>query len=473
MVVARTRDLRKRCNPGSRFVVLTDVRRLRPGGFTIFVFVVAAACTLGAIGTHGRTRGSSSTCPDAPGFICSTLAVPLDRSGHARGTLGLRVAAQQGSAPRGVVVFLTGGPGQPGEPFAGRVAARMGHAFSGYRLVLFDQRGTGGTALRCPALQRQMGSSDLAVPTRRAVVSCARAIGPKRRFFTTADTVEDLEALRRSLGVDKLTLDGVSYGTFVAERYAIRHPTHVARLVLDSVVPHPTLDPLYVADAKAVARVLRLVCREQRCPGDPARDFAFAVRHRAIGNRLLDALVTMSVADPSYPGVSSGLHAARSGNWRPLLNLIVRWRPERTPAEFLSQGLHASTLCGDTRMPWGSSAVALSRRPSALRRAVAKLRDADVWPLTRGILAGNGIVKTCLWWPPTPAPPEPRAAKLPPVPTLLLAGDHDLSTPLTWARDEARAAPKGKLVVIHGSGHSTQMRASVDTARDAVAEFLH
>ena len=435
--------------------------------------MVAAACTLGAIATHGRTHGPSSACPDAPGFTCSTLAVPLDRSGHVRGTLGLRVAAQQGNAPRGVVVFLTGGPGQPGEPFAARVAARMGHAFSGYRLVLLDQRGTGGTALSCPALQRQMGSSDLAVPTRPAVVSCARAIGPKRRFFTTADTVGDLEALRRSLGVDKLTLDGVSYGTFVAERYALEHPTHVARLVLDSVVPHPTLDPLYVADGKAVARVLRMVCREQRCSSDPARDLAFAVRHRPIGNRLLDALVTMSVADPSYPGVLTGLHAARSGNWRPLLNLVARWRPQRTPAEFLSQGLHASTLCGDTRMPWGSSDAPVARRAAALRRAVAKIRDADVWPLTRGILAGNGIVRTCLWWPPTPAPREPRAAKLPPVPTLLLAGDHDLSTPLAWARDEARAASKGKLVVIHGSGHSTQMRASVDTARDAVAEFLH
>jgi pimeloyl-ACP methyl ester carboxylesterase len=456
-----------------RFVVLLNVRRLRPGGFTIFVFVVVAACTLGAIATHGRTRASGSACSDAPGFTCSTLPVPLDRTGHFRGTLGLRVAAQQGNAPRGVVVFLTGGPGQPGEPFAARVAARMAHAFSGYRLVLFDQRGTGGTALRCPALQRQMGSSDLAVPTRRAVVSCARAIGPKRRFFTTAETVEDLEALRRSLGVDKLTLDGVSYGTFVAERYALKHPTHVARLVLDSVVPHPTLDALYVADGKALARVLRMVCREQRCSGDPARDLAFAVRRRPVGNRLLDALVTMSVADPTYPGVISALHAARSANWQPLLTLVRRWRPERTPAGVLSQGLHASTLCGDTRMPWGSSAAPAARRAAALRRAEARIRDADVWPLTRGILAGNGIVKTCLWWPPTPAPGQPRAAKLPPVPTLLLAGDHDLSTPLTWARDEARRAPKGKLVIVRGSGHSTQMRASVDTARDAVAEFLH
>ena len=58
----------------------------------------------------------------------------------------------------------------------------------------------------------------------------------------------DLEALRVALGADKLTLDGVSYGTFVAERYAMAHPDRVARLVLDSVVPAAGLDGLEVDD---------------------------------------------------------------------------------------------------------------------------------------------------------------------------------------------------------------------------------
>jgi pimeloyl-ACP methyl ester carboxylesterase len=56
---------------------------------------------------------------------------------------------------------------------------------------------------------------------------------------------------------------------------------------------------------------------------------------------------------------------------------------------------------------------------------------------------------------------------------LLLAGDRDLSTPLALARDEARRAPKGQLVVVHGAGHSTQLRATAPTARAALATFLH
>jgi pimeloyl-ACP methyl ester carboxylesterase len=48
----------------------------------------------------------------------------------------------------------------------------------------------------------------------------------------------------------------------------------------------------------------------------------------------------------------------------------------------------------------------------------------------------------------------PSQGALPDVPVLLLAGTHDLSTPLEWARAEAALAPDGTLVVFPGLGHS-------------------
>jgi pimeloyl-ACP methyl ester carboxylesterase len=413
-------------------------------------------------------------CAEAPGFTCSTLYVPVDHRGDAPGRMGLQVAVQNGRAPRGVLLFLTGGPGQPGAPFGARLAERLGPVVAGYRLVLIDQRGTGGAALQCPALQAQMGSTDLAPPTKAAVAACATAIGPRRRFFGTTETVQDLEVLRRSLGVAKMSIDGVSYGSFVAERYALRYPGHVARLVLDSVVPHEAADPLSVANAHAVARVLRAVCREAQCRSDPAEDVAAVVRRWKVGPQLLNALVTMSVAEPSFSGVLDALDAARRGTRGPLDILLRRWGPDSsTPAEALSQGLHASALCADTPMPWGDNSTPLARRAAALRRAVAKIPAAAVWPFDRSIAAENGIVKTCLYWPPTPAPLKPTAADLPPVPALLLAGDRDLSTPLAWAQDEAAHAPRGELVVVAGAGHSVQLRAQSEAGRDAVRAFLH
>src|SRR5690349_14810886 len=132
--------------------------------------------------------------------------------------------------------------------------------------------GTGGGALDCPALQQEMGASDLTVPTRSAVQACAAALGPRRQFYGTADTVADLEALRRALGVPKIALDGVSYGTYVAEQFALAHPSEVSRLVLDSVVPAWNVDPLQLENMRHSAEVLRAVCTARHCGFDPAAD---------------------------------------------------------------------------------------------------------------------------------------------------------------------------------------------------------
>src|SRR5258706_16416663 len=68
----------------------------------------------------------SHPCAGIAGFICSSLRVPLDQSGRTPGTLRLQVAAADNvRAPRGVLLFLTGGPGQPGVPFVPRIANRI------------------------------------------------------------------------------------------------------------------------------------------------------------------------------------------------------------------------------------------------------------------------------------------------------------------------------------------------------------
>jgi pimeloyl-ACP methyl ester carboxylesterase len=413
----------------------------------------------------------SHPCDNAKGFTCSTLTVALDHSGRTPGDLRLAVAvADNAKAPKGVLVALTGGPGQGGVAFVPRTRARMRALLRDYRLVMLDQRGTGAAALRCPALQRAMGTSDLTVPPPGSVEACARTLGPNRRFYSTADTVADLEALRVALGADKLTLDGVSYGTFVAERYAIAHPDHVAKLVLDSVVPAAGLDGLEVDGMRETARVLRAVCRAQHCSGDPAADLAAVVRERHDGPELDDTLVAMSVGAPEFPGVLAALRQARAGKPAHLERIVraVR-RAQRAPAQVLSQGLHAATLCAETRSPWGGAGAPLAGREAALRKAAAK---TDPTPYDRATVVGNGYAQLCLRWPPTPAPAAPRSGDLPPVPTLLLAGDRDLSTPLPWAREQAAHTPNGRLVVVRGAGHSVQSRAPSGAGRRAVQQFL-
>jgi pimeloyl-ACP methyl ester carboxylesterase len=455
----------------------------------VVVASVVAACLTGCGGhTHSTATASASrptphsaltgthACPGQPGFTCSTLRVPLDHAGQASGTLTLAVGATPGrSAPRGVLLFLTGGPGQPGIPFLTRISTRLREEVAGYRLVMFDQRGTGAGAIECPALQHAAGASDLTVVPQAIVAACAGSIGSARRYYTTAETVADIEALRVALGARRLTLDGVSYGTFVAERYALAHPTHVARLVLDSVVPQGGADPLYRAALSRAGSVLRSVCAAQRCRWDPAADLAAVVARRHDGPAILDALVADSVAAPDFPGVLAALHAARAGRPAGLDALLAAVRrDEAVPASFLSQGLHESTICLELGPPWDPTA-SRARRARTLDTLVASLPEQSLYPFDRATAVGNGLAQGCLGWPPT-APPDvgdgAAAAELPRVPVLLLSGERDLSTPRPWARAEAALAPDGRLLEVPGAGHSVQLRARDPAVRRTVARFL-
>jgi pimeloyl-ACP methyl ester carboxylesterase len=338
-----------------------------------------------------------------------------------------------------------------------------------YRIVVFDQRGTGAGALDCEALQHEMGSSDLTPPKASAVRACARKLGSRRQFFGTDDTVADMEALRRALGVEKWSIDGISYGTYVGERYGLARPTHVSKLVLDSVVPQVGETDLGVAEFAAVRRVLRSVCGTG-C----VSDLAAVVRRDHLGPQLFDALTFDSIADPTYRkywNVPAALHAAAHGNRKQLDTfLAAALRFQRYPADLLDQGLHASTLCADWRFPWGTSAAPLAGRAAKLRAAVARIPAGKLYPFDRQTAAGNGFVRQCLPWAPTPPTPLPHGKLR--VPTLIVEGNHDLSTQLTWARQQLALTPHGTLVVVPGAGHSVQSRAVSDVGRKAVAHFL-
>jgi pimeloyl-ACP methyl ester carboxylesterase len=148
-------------------------------------------------------------------------------------------------------------------------------------------------------------------------------------------------------------------------------------------------------------------------------------------------------------------------------------RAQRAPAQVLSQGLHAATLCADAPALWPGAAAAPARvRAATLARLRTTLPAAETAPWPPSTALDQGLVASCRAWPamaPPPAPPRDAEIRSP---ALLLAGDHDLSTPLEWAREEARLAPKGKLVVVHGASHSVQTREQGDVGKAAVRDFL-
>jgi proline iminopeptidase len=55
--------------------------------------------------------------------------------------------------------------------------------------------------------------------------------------YTIEQMADDLEALRHHLGLGRITILGHSYGGMVAQVFALRHPTSLARLILSNTSP--------------------------------------------------------------------------------------------------------------------------------------------------------------------------------------------------------------------------------------------
>jgi len=99
------------------------------------------------------------------------------------------------------VMFLHGGPGAGCQPAHRRLFDPLK-----YRSILFDQRGCGRSKPYASIVNN-----------------------------TTQDLVEDIEALRQHLGLDKILLFGGSWGSTLALCYGITYPEHCAGFVLRGI----------------------------------------------------------------------------------------------------------------------------------------------------------------------------------------------------------------------------------------------
>lgn len=58
-----------------------------------------------------------------------------------------------------------------------------------------------------------------------------------KETYTLENNVEDMEALRQHLGLDKIVVLGSSYGGMVALSYAVRYPQNISHLIVIATVP--------------------------------------------------------------------------------------------------------------------------------------------------------------------------------------------------------------------------------------------
>jgi pimeloyl-ACP methyl ester carboxylesterase len=429
-------------------------------------FATAAPMAHAAVRTH--------PCADDPAGHCGTLRVPLDRSGKLKGTIPIKFAYQGSLHGRTPILALSGGPGQAGVSLLADFADSLRPA-GNHATVVLDQRGTGYSGvLRCAPLEH----SDLLKAGKEAA-ECANKLGPRRDYYFSDDSVEDIDAVRAALGIQKWAVYGVSYGTRVATLYAQRHPDRVDRLVLDSVVEPGGPDPLYGPTFAAIPRVLGGVCTNGLCRSvtkDVVADLSRLVarlargpmhgvlvdvkgkRHkRTLGrNRLFSALLSGDFDESLRAELPTAIRSALHGDAAPIIRLANRAAKIEGGGDdphFLSATLYAATVCTEETFPWDWNADPTTRLAQA-KAAVDGIPADRLYPFDRATAFDSDEIALCSRWPAVRRALPPPPAPLPNVKTLLIEGQDDLRTPVEGAQQMAALLPQSTLVAVPGIGHS-------------------
>ena len=469
-------------------------------------FLVAAAVSAAALLAPSAAHAAIAWTPCAPaGDQCGSLAVPLDPSGATPGAvnLNLKRRVSPGNTTGTAVVALAGGPGQAAVPLTDSFAQVLAPGLATRDLLVFDQRGTGGSgSLSCAALRTASSITSLAA-------RCSTELGPQRAFYTTAQSVADLEALRVAAGYTKLSLHGVSYGTKVALAYAAAYPQNVESMVLDSNVLPEGPDAFRRSSIQATPRILAELCQGSLCKGitgDAARDLrsvARKLRSRSLRGGVVSSSGRRSRATLSESGLlgillagdlnpelraelPGSLRSALTGDVRPLLRLSARSaglensaKPKATPtggtrlqaaSSADSDALFFATTCEENpTLPWAHGATPQQKAAAALA-ATRALPSASVAPFSRATALSQGIVPLCLGW--QQASPQPVVnGALPAVPTLILDGGQDVRTPFEDAAKLQARIPGSVLVKVPNVGHSVLGSDPTNCAAGAVTAF--
>lgn len=161
--------------------------------------VIMSALTIWIVTPPQRKHPPSSVPSDVTFWSLSTGSKLAYH--HTAAQLGHRAAP---------IFLLHGGPGLPALPMFNSLSPFDSLALLGYDVYYYDQFGAGYS-----------NRADLAVEP----------------VYTVNRHVEDLEAIRKTVGVEKMILIGSSWGATLAANYLLRYPDRVERVVFESPAP--------------------------------------------------------------------------------------------------------------------------------------------------------------------------------------------------------------------------------------------
>jgi pimeloyl-ACP methyl ester carboxylesterase len=513
---------------GARIVAATLVSVLVP------VLGAGTAGAAGASGTAGAAGAAGTVppiawhrCPPgsagrmAAGFLCATVAAPLDYRDPSGPKISLAVVEHVATGPGrpGVIFFNPGGPSGPGTV---QLPAWIGfwpkQLLREYDVVSWDPRGTGAsTAVQCfpsaaaesaflgkyalfPAGPGQQGG--YIRRWREFGKICAISNGALLRHVSTADTARDLNLLRQALGQPKLNYLGISYGTFLGATYANLFPRRVGRMVLDGNVPpqawtntgRPNSAPstyLRIGSDKAAAKALEAFLRI--CGQRSIQACAFSAGSPAATKAKWDALLARLGRAPITLGGNAYTYAEVVTNVSFALSFV---QPFSTPVPG-NNALGWSGAAQGLQQLWmaraGTAAARPGTPPSAAQRyggveqgyAIqcneAPSPPASAYPgLQRLVLRRSGAIglpdlwtldEPCATWPVRGQDTYTGPWNARTSPILVIGNTTDPFIPLRDAIAMTRQLANARLLVVRGYGHTAFLNPSTCAATYMTAYF--
>jgi pimeloyl-ACP methyl ester carboxylesterase len=353
--------------------------------------------------------------------------------------------------------------------------------------VLIDQRGTGRSApLYCDEDDPARPLRDSADPARRfeIITACREALvrlphvrtAGGLQHYTTSIAMADADAVRQALGVEKVNLVGVSYGTRAALEYMRQFPGAVRRVVLDGIAPPDMALPAAASgDAQAAFDAVLEACEnDSACSSRLPRLRAewrellaampqqVSVSHPVTGvqevfmltREMLLSLVRGPLYQPAFgAALPYAVSEAAQGRYTALVGLGSSALGGRRGMR-LAQGMHFSVICAE-------DFPRMEVRPGLPVQATGADFGEELAEL---------YVKVCTDWPKGPVPSEFYRVGPAPVATLLLSGGADPATPPRHgARMAAALGAMARHVVVPQASHGVM---AVACMPDAVFRFI-
>jgi len=375
------------------------------------------------------------------------------------------------------VFMLAGGPGQSAIALAPAVLPLFTRLNNRRDIVFVDQRGTGRSApLDCDD-PRHLRLAEQADPQRQIarLAQCRDALQKlpygDLRMFTTPIAMQDLDAVRAALGVERINLVGGSYGTRAALDYQRQFPQRVRRSVIDGVAPPDMgLTTSHSSDAQAVLDAVFTACeREAACrQAHPALRTDWAALLQSLPRRVSVAhplsgqaesltltreMLLGAVRGPLYaPPLAAALPQAIAEAARGRFDAIVGINSLLAPRKgmTLAMGMHFSVVCSED-LPRKAHAVDPPGTDFGVGFAELYERVCASWPRGELPAAYAGV-------------PPSRS------PVLMLSGGLDPVTPPRHAERVAKAlGPNARHVVVPNAGHGVL---GIGCMRDVLFRFI-